>query len=311
MPIIIPEATPDAKFYDRLSDAGAAMIPEDKAVHQDARPARIGLLNLMPAPVMEETELRWLQFISHTVLQIEPVLVKFDDDCRENYGSSREHILQRYQEFSEVRERGLDGLIITGANQELSPDKKSLLPFEELNYFKALSKIIDWANENTCSTIYSCLASHFALNMRYGLTRNLTSKKTFGIYRHDVIERDSELVFAMDDSIAAPHSRWGDINSETLASKALKVVAINQEAGWLLAEEPNNNNGSNVYIQGHPEYWRTDLHQEYQRDGTQMPEHYYPDNDSINRPILSWSNDARSLLSNWISRIYEQYSFTL
>jgi homoserine O-succinyltransferase len=308
MPIVTPEITEDSEFYERLSISGAAVIAEGQAMHQDARPARIGLLNLMPAPVMEETELRWMRFISHTVLQIEPVLLKFDDDCREKSGSSREHILQRYRPFSEVKEHGLDGLIITGDNQELSVDGRSLMPFEDLNYFKQLTEAVDWAGENVSSTIFSCLASHFALYGRHGINRKFSGQKTFGVFRHNVVDRNSQMTFAMDDTISAPHSRWGQVDVEDLINNDVNPVAVSNQVGWLLAEEPNETGGSDIYLQGHPEYWRSDLHQEYLRDKNQIPENYYEADNPENIPVLSWSNDARAILSNWISRIYDSYS---
>lgn len=118
MPIIIPEG---AEYLgSRLDNAGAAVVSELAAAQQDIRPARIGLLNLMPAAAMERTEIQWLRYISHTVLQIDPVLIKFDDDFRERQGASRSRVLERYKRFSEVASEGLDGLVVTGDNIELA-----------------------------------------------------------------------------------------------------------------------------------------------------------------------------------------------
>lgn len=305
MPIIAPESTPDRAFYERLESCGALVISHEAADRQDIRPARIGLLNLMPAQVMEATEVRWLRFMSHTVLQIEPVLMKFDDDRRETATSSRRNILERYQPFSTVREAGLDGLIITGDNQERRIDG-SPQPFNELYYAADLRKVIDWADDQVGASIYSCLASHFALQHRYGLTRSISEQKTFGIYRHEIFGT-SPTIFAMDDSITAPHSRWGDVSIDRLVDAEINVIAAHESVGWLIAEVSSAGNTS-TYMQGHPEYWRYDLHEEYLRDQQAIPENYYPDDDLHTRPTLSWSNDARSLFSNWIQNIYTRYS---
>jgi homoserine O-succinyltransferase len=305
MPIIIPEQNCDDYLYSRLNDAGSALINENEANHQDLRPARIGLLNLMPAPVMENTELRWLQFISHTVLQIEPVLVKFDNDQRENPGSSRRKILERYSSFSEVKEKGLDGLIITGDNREI--DNNSLLEYENIYYGDDLSKVIDWSENNVTSTIFSCLASHFALYKRHGIKRNLSHKKLLGVYSHEVLSRESELTFAIDDTISSPHSRWASIDYRDLLKKDIGLIALNEDVGWLLADEKTEKS-YNVYLQGHPEYWRNDLANEFLRDNSQLPENYFPNDNPQKTPKLTWSNDSRTLLSNWISYIYKSYS---
>lgn len=306
MPVIVPESNQDTSFFERLRDCGAVVIDEQAASHQDIRPARIGLLNLMPAPVMEATELRWLRFISQTVLQVEPVLIKFDNDCRERAGSRRKAILERYKPFSEVAEQGLDGLIITGDNQELRRDGTPR-PLSELHYAKDLSSVTDWADEQVGASIYSCLASHFALNRRYGLERKIGSKKVYGVFEHTVTT-ESPATASMDDVIRAPHSRWGDISSDQLTANGISILAQNDQIGWLIAEDANSKGSINLYLQGHPEYWRFDLHHEYLRDHQTIPANYYPEDDPTNKPVLSWSSDARSLLSNWIHTIYRSYS---
>ena len=305
MPIITPNSPTDKQFYKRLQMSGAAVIDTKTASKQDIRPARIGLLNLMPAATMEDTELRWMRFISHTVLQIEPVLIKFDNDFRERPGASREKILKRYTNFSAASSLGLDGLIITGDNQELGRDH-NLLPFDKLLYGDQLQEVINWANKNVFTTIYSCLASHFALNYLHGLERRLSKDKIFGVYSHDVVKKDSALTLGIDDSIRAPHSRWGDVTLEHIEKvNQISLVAANKNVGWLLAEE-SKPDSQNFYIQGHPEYWRNDLHKEYIRDRKKIPENYYQD-PGLN-PKLTWANDARALHANWISSIYARFS---
>lgn len=306
MPIVIPEGGKDFNFYKRLEANGSSVISEESATRQDMRPARIGLLNLMPGKVMEDTEIRWLRSISHTVLQIEPVLMKFDDDVRDYEGSSREQVLRRYQPFSEVADQGLDGLIITGDNQELREDG-SLQPFDELYYHDDLKQISEWANENVPATIYSCLASHFELNRRYGVKRTLNNPKAFGVFDHDVAS-ESSLVAGMDDVISAPHSRWGNVPVESLTDTDAEIIAVNERVGWLLAEANTAVGGLSTFIQGHPEYWRYDLHGEYTRDLKELPNGYYPDDNPEVRPRLSWANDSRALLGNWVTRIYNNYS---
>lgn len=306
MPIVIPEGGKDYDFYNRLSDSGSAVIDDADARCQDIRPARIGLLNLMPAPVMEDTELRWLRSISYTALQIEPVLMKFDDDVRDSAGSSRQEILQRYEPFSDVAERGLDGLIVTGDNQERRADG-SLQPFDELHYDKDLREVIDWADSNVKAIIYSCLASHYALKYDFGLDRELNNPKSFGVYRHDIVKQSS-IVENMDDIISAPHSRWGNIPTNDLHAAGVEVLAANDQIGWLLAEASTSTGGLKTYIQGHPEYWRYDLHGEYMRDRKNVPANYYHGDNPANKPSLSWTNDSRALLGNWVTRIYNDYS---
>lgn len=306
MPIVAPQETTDPQFFERLEACGALVIDQEAASHQDIRPARIGLLNLMPAAAMEGTELRWLRLMSDSVLQVEPVLVKFDDDCREIMGSKRAPILQRYTPFAAVAEAGLDGLIISGDNQERREDG-SPRPFDELHYAKDLEQVIDWADESVGSIILSCLASHYALNRRHGITRTITDEKTLGVFDHRVTEHTG-VTDGLDDCLRAPHSRWGSVEATTLQAHDITILAHSDRAGWLLAEEPTGSGGTYTYIQGHPEYWRQDLHDEFARDQQQVPMDYYPNNDPSRQPFLTWSNDAKAVFSNWIHSIYGSYS---
>lgn len=317
MPIIIPD-NQDTALRKRLSDSGAAVITKKHALHQDIRPARIGILNLMPAVIMEATEVQWLRFISHTILQVEPILMKFDNDPRERSGTKRQPILAHYTPFSQVIEQGLDGLIITGDNLELRRDTargvRELLPFDEIHYSNALRGVIDWAYNNVPSTVYSCLAAHFMLYERFGLEREIGRHKVFGVFSHTVDHRlSSDFVANMDDILNAPHSRWGNIKTTALKEAGLDVLADNSRTGWLLAQAKNLAGGYDLLIQGHPEYDRHDLHTEFERDhrnGQKTPAGYYPGNNPGQAPLLTWSNDARALHSNWINTIYRSFSGT-
>lgn len=310
MPIIVPK-TEHSDLHKRLVDAKAAVLSQEQAEHQDIRPARIALLNLMPAVAMEKTETQWLRYISHSVLQIEPILIKFNNDYRERNGASRSDILSRYIPFSEAVDIGVDGLIITGDNLELkdsSTNPPTELPLNEIRYATELTEIIEWARSNVRSTIYSCLASHFALNSLYGVKREIGYKKIFGVYEHDVNISNNELIAGMDDVIRAPHSRWGNVPEIYLQDTPVEVLAVSSLAGWLLATDSNKAGGKDIFIQGHPEYDRNDLMQEHKRDAAKsssFPADYY---DQHGKPRLTWANDARALHSNWINYIYQSFA---
>lgn len=292
------------------------MISEAAASRQDIRPARIGLLNLMPAAAMEQTEEQWLKYISHTLLQIEPILLKFDDDVRERDGSSRAKHLSRYESFSRATEQGLDGLIITGDNLELDqsglPDRRRLLSFKDIRYADQLEAVAWYARKNIFSTIYSCLASHFALYAFHGLERSIGQDKVFGVYSHKVPSgASSEMIMNMNDEIVAPHSRWGDVPTTALLAANISVLASNDQIGWLLAEDKNDAGGHDYFIQGHPEYDKYDMDREYRRDqasGQKLPENYYLSQDPAKGPHMGWATDARALHSNWIASIYKHFS---
>ncbi|TAH33445.1 hypothetical protein EYC59_04925 [Candidatus Saccharibacteria bacterium] len=321
MPIIVPELNGSVEndpLYTALLAEQVPVITASDALHQDMRPARIGLLNLMPTTAMAPTELQWLRHVGQSFLQIDPVLIKFDDDPRGRWEDAEESpLLRRYMPFSVATEEPLDGLIVTGANLETVSDQDGMrrpLAFHDIHFQKELAAIVDWADSNIPFTIYSCLASHFALHHRYDLQREITPTKTFGVFAHDRTDSgmSSAITKDMNDRIRAPHSRWGNILAEELERvRGLSVLAISAEAGWLLAEAPNRAGGIDLYVQGHPEYQRGDLDSEYRRDaasGQAMPVGYYRNNDPTQGAELNWKSDARALHANWIDAVYRCYS---
>lgn len=323
MPIVAPQNDPC--LLERLEAASIDVMDEATAASQDIRPARIGLLNLMPAGAMERTEIQWLRCIGNqALLQIDPVLIKFDDDRREDPGSSRAAILERYKPFSQAIDRGLDGLIVTGDNLEIrrhtgfsthSARDLEVLPPEEIKYYKQLQEVLDWASENVYTSFYSCLAGQLVLHHRYGLQREVGEHKIFGVYDHDVLDASNPLVRGMNDQIRAPHSRWGNVPTEkVLGSKALTLLAANDEIGWLYLKASNKKGGSDVIVQGHPEYGRRALHREYARPESKelnlaVPEGYYRDDvPNEANAMLTWASDNSTFQANWIGEVYRGYS---
>ena len=70
---------------------------------------------------------------------------------------------------------------------------------------------------------------------------------------------------------------------------------------------------SQIFVMGHPEYDRMTLDSEYKRDisrglNPQIPENYYPDDDSENKPVLTWRAHANNLYTNWLN--YYVYQVT-
>jgi homoserine O-succinyltransferase len=266
---------------------------------------------------MQKAEAQWLGAIGNpSAIQIRPILTRFDNDPRVYDGSSYQEVLERYIPFSQIAHDGLHGLIVTGANLEIhrrsaAHPEPELMPWEGIHYADQLAEIVDWAHKNVRFSIYSCLASHFALKHLYGIEREFTGEKIFGVYEHELTDVKSDFTSGMDDKITAPHSRWGNISPGALGGTAIKMLAVNEQVGWLLAQGNNNAKGSDLFIQGHPEYHRRDLAEEYRRDlkhSKDIPANYFPDDNPHKSPALSWASDARALYSNWIDAVYRSYS---
>ena len=296
MPIKVQNDLPAREILEREN---IFVMDENRAVHQDIRPIHIAILNLMP--LKEETELQLLRSFSNTPLQIDVTFVKVKSHESKNTSSS--HLNKFYVEFDEIRAQRFDG-IITGAPVEH-------LPFEEVDYWKELTEIMNWAETHVTSTIHLCWAAQAGLYHYYGLQKRILDHKMFGVFEHRVLNRKIPLVRGFDDVFYAPHSRHTEVPMEEIRKvEALTVLAESDEAGLFLAMAEN---GRKIFVMGHPEYDRVTLDGEYKRDLAKnlpidLPKNYYPDDNPENRPLLTWRSHANNLYTNWLN--YYVYQIT-
>lgn len=297
MPIRINNDLPVKR---KLEDENIFVMDEHRAITQDIRPIDILILNLMP--LKEETELSLLRSLSNTPLQVNITFVR--TMSYESKHTSLEHLERFYADFRSVRKRKWDGLIITGA-----PVEK--LDFEEVDYWRELTDIMDWSAENVTSTFHICWGAQAGLYYRYGVQKHELPKKLSGIYRHRTIHKSVPLVRGFDDTFLAPHSRYTGIDEEAVRDNPrLYVVADSAEAGSYLII---GDGGKNIFVTGHPEYDTVTLDREYHRDlarglNPEIPVNYYPDNDPEKKPVKSWRCHANTLYTNWLN--YYVYQIT-
>lgn len=276
------------------------VMDETRAMNQDIRPLKIGILNLMP--LKEDTELQLLRSLSNTPLQLDITFLTVS--THESKNTAQSHINKFYEPFCQVKKRRFDGLIITGAPVEQ-------MEFEEVDYWPELVEIMDWAKTHVTSTFFICWGAQAALYHYYGLKKQLLPKKLFGLYRHKVQKRKEPLIRGFDDIFLAPHSRHTTVDAKAIhACKDLTVLAESDEAGVFIAMAEE---GRKVFVFGHPEYDRRTLEKEYLRDkgkglDIQIPKDYFENDDSNNRPLLMWRAHANTLYTNWIN--YYVYQLT-
>lgn len=276
------------------------VMDETRAMNQDIRPLKIGILNLMP--LKEDTELQLLRSLSNTPLQLDITFLTVS--THESKNTAQSHINKFYEPFCQVKKRRFDGLIITGAPVEQ-------MEFEEVDYWPELVEIMDWAKTHVTSTFFICWGAQAALYHYYGLKKQLLPKKLFGLYRHKVQKRKEPLIRGFDDIFLAPHSRHTTVDAKAIhACKDLTVLAESDEAGVFIAMAEE---GRKVFVFGHPEYDRCTLEKEYLRDkgkglDIQIPKDYFENDDSNNRPLLMWRAHANTLYTNWIN--YYVYQLT-
>ncbi|MGX7163234.1 homoserine O-succinyltransferase [Enterococcus massiliensis] len=292
MPINVAEDFP-AKFVLEKEDIFA--IDHDRAIHQDIRPLKIAILNLMPNKI--DSEIQLLRLISQSPLQIDIDFIRISSHEYKN--TSITHLNKFYQTFGEIRENTYDGLIITGA-----PIEK--LPFEEVNYWEELKEILNWSQTNVTSTLHICWGAQAALYHHYGVGKTLYPRKLFGIYANKLVD-EHRLTRGFDDLFYTPQSRYTGLAEGQIDPEKLRIVARNSEIGATILVSADERN---VFVLGHFEYDTETLKKEYLRDherglDTDIPENYFHYNHLEDEIINRWRSHAHLFYHNWLNDVYQ------
>ncbi|MEM9524763.1 MAG: homoserine O-succinyltransferase [Pseudomonadota bacterium] len=294
MPIALPDTLP---AFSILSREGVMVISERDAAHQDIRPLRIGLLNLMPNKIQAETQ--FARLIGATPLQIHLHLIRMTEHKVRN--TSAEHMEAFYRPFQAVKAEKFDGFLMTGAPIEH-------LDFTKVTYWDELREVMDWTQSNVHSSFGICWGAMAMINHFYGVRKHMLPAKAFGCFQHRNLQSASPYLRGFSDDCMIPVSRWTEMRqSEIDAVPGLTTLLTSDEVGPCLVEDPVRRN---LYIFNHFEYDRDTLREEYDRDlakgaPIELPGNYYPDDDPAKPPKNIWRSHAHLLYGNWINRIYQ------
>ncbi len=287
-----------------LEQENIFVMDESRAMEQDIRPLKIGLLNLMP--LKEDTELQILRMLSNTPLQVDVVFVNVSSHVSKNTSTS--HLNKFYVPFKDIKKQKFDGFIITGAPVEQ-------MPFEDVDYWEELKEIMEWTKNHVTSTLHLCWGAQAGLYYHYGVDKVQLPAKMFGVFEHFVQNRKTPLLRGFDDVFLAPHSRHTTVPAEDIRNiPNMTVLAESDEAGVFLCMTED---GKQIFVMGHPEYDRVTLHNEYMRDkgkglDIEVPKNYYKDDNCENKPLLTWRSHANNLYTNWINYyVYQATPYVL
>jgi len=280
------------------------VMDEKRANTQDIRPLQIIILNLMP--LKEDTETQLLRALSNTPLQVDCTFLMIESHKSKN--TSQTHLNKFYTYFSDIKYNQYDGMIITGAPIEL-------YDYEQVGYWNELCKIMEWSKLYVTSTLHICWGAQAGLYYHYGIQKHERKSKLSGVYTHQVLHRKTPLVRSMDDYVNCPHSRYTEVLEEDIAKEEeLVILAKSKEAGVLLVTDRI---GRQIFVQGHPEYDRMSLSNEYHRDVAKglspaVPINYFEDNNPANTPVLTWRNFSNTLYANWLNfYVYQSTPYEL
>jgi len=285
---------------DALEERRILCISEEEARIEDIRALRIGILNIMPQA--EKYEFSLLHPLGRSVMQIEPVWIRLHKHAYTS--SNREHLDNLYIPFEDaIRERILDGLVVTGAPVEE-------LPFEEVNYWSELQRIFRYARNNIPSTLGMCwgglaLAKHMGIdNVRY-------QKKIFGVFQTTNLDFNHRITGDMDDVFWCPQSRHSGVDDAAVERERdrgqINPLARADQGGYVIFESADHRFLMHL---GHPEYDPQRLVDEYERDmkagrtDVEAPVNFDP-----LHPVNRWRTHRNEFFSQWIKYVHETTSY--
>ncbi|MHB1405986.1 MAG: homoserine O-acetyltransferase MetA [Desulfitobacteriaceae bacterium] len=304
MPIKIPDHLPAMEI---LNSENVFVMAETRAYHQDIRPLKIAILNLMPHKDVTETQI--LRLLSNSPLQVEITLLHLESHTAKN--TAQEYLDTFYTTFSDVKRRKFDGMIITGAPVEQ-------LEFEEVTYWPELKEIMEWTRTHVTSTLHICWGAQAGLYYHYGVPKHPLPEKMFGVFPHRIYKTSPSalnLLRGFDDVFYAPHSRHSEVRREDMDKVPnLEIWAESDEAGVYMAAAAD---GRQIFVTGHSEYDLFTLNDEYERDlakglTIQVPKNYFPHDDPAQIPVHKWRSHANLLFANWLNYfVYQETPYEL
>ena len=301
MPITVSDNLP-AK--DILNEESIFVMGEDRAFHQDIRPLKILILNLMPNK--QQTEVQLLRILSNSPLQLEVSFLHMESHISKN--TSEEYLAEFYKVFDDVKNLKFDGMIITGAPVEQ-------MPYEEVNYWQELTHFMEWSKVNVHSTFHICWGAQAGLYYHYGIPKYQLNQKMFGVFPHTKVYKHVDLLRGFDDIFYVPHSRHTEVRIEDVEKvKELNILSKSDESGLYIVA---NNDFSQIFVMGHSEYETDTLANEYFRDKNkgldiEIPKHYFKNDDPEQGPIALWKAHSSLLYTNWLNYcVYQKTPFDI
>jgi len=332
MPLVAHTGLPT---FRRLLEEGEEILSADRASHQAIRELHIGLLNIMPDAALEATERQFFRLVGACNQIAQFHVHPFTIDGLERSPEAWAHIHQYYESFEQIKQDGLDALIISGANVT-QPH------LQNEAFWQPLTEVFAWAKENVTSVLCSCLATHALIQSCYGIERTRLPQKRWGVFSHKVIDRHHPLIAEINSRFDVPHSRYNEIFQSDMEKHGLKVLVASREAGVHLAVSPDG--FRIVFFQGHPEYDDISLLKEYKRevlrfyhderdDYPPYPDHYFdaevqqalaeyaeqvkaakqrntplpamPEAMIVEHLDNTWRDSAKAVFNNWLGKVYQ------
>jgi len=243
-PGLAPAQPRDAKEFDQPQDADAVLT--------------IGLINNMPDAALQATERQFMRLLQAAAGNRRIHFHCFSLPSVRRSQTAKWRVDRQYSDIADLGRLQIDGLIVTGAEPIAAT-----LPEEP--FWGDLTAIIDWAEKNTRSTIWSCLAAHAAVLHLDGIERQRLATKCSGVYDCARVA-DSWLTDDIRSPFRIAHSRLNELRAGDLVAGGYQLLTNSPEAGVdIFAKQLRSHF---IFFQGHPEYDPLSLQREYLRDIT-------------------------------------------
>lgn len=220
----------------------------------DAACIDVGLVNNMPDGALQDTERQFLHLAAAADLPVRLFLFAIPGITRSE--RARHYLQKRYATIDDLRRSRMDALIVTGTEPHAAD-------LTEEPFWHALTEVLDWAETNTVSTMVSCLAAHAAVLHFDGIRRQKLQQKCSGVFDHHKVS-DHPLTEGIPVPWRAVHSRRNGLSETALLAHGYAILGRSEAAGVHLFVRQRHS--LFVCFQGHPEYGRDTLLNEYKRD---------------------------------------------
>jgi homoserine O-succinyltransferase len=239
-------------------------------------PLTIGLVNNMPDAALKSTERQFRDLLTGAAGGPSVALRVFSFPELPRSEQGRRHVAEHHEPIENLWGSQFDGLIVTGA----APVSPAL---EQEPCWPVLARLVEWAEQHTKSTIWSCLAAHVAVRHIDGIERRPLGGKLSGVFECERIA-DHPLLALLPGRWTTPHSRYNELPEAALRARGYRILSRSHAAGADIFVKRCNS--LFVFLQGHPEYDAGALGREYRRDVGQflagkrddypeLPENYF------------------------------------
>jgi len=255
--------------------------PPSTPLDQPRRCLTIGLVNNMQEAAFKATERQFIALLEAVSEGIQVRLSLYTFPSAPGTASGEDHTANRYSSVEtllnshKASHTRLNGLIVTG-REPLAANLR------DEPYWRSFTEMLEWARENTDSTVWSCLAAHAAVLHTDGIARRKRDDKHFGVFACAPVSQ--HWLTAGETAFRVPHSRRNGLAEEDLTAHGYSVLTrtADAEVDTFVKQEKS----LFVFFQGHPEYESDTLLREYRRDAGRflrgeasthpsIPQHYF------------------------------------